>query len=59
MISKNKFHLTNREIGIQNETISWFSLGTPFSSTIKADSHDITEILLKVVLKTNPNPDYS
>ena len=26
----------------------WFSPGTPISSTNKTDSHDITEILLKV-----------
>ena len=30
----------------------WFSPGTPVSSTNKTDSHDITEILLKVVLYT-------
>ena len=30
----------------------WFSLGTLVTSTNKADSHDITEILLKVVLNT-------
>jgi hypothetical protein len=30
----------------------WFAPGTPVSSTNKADSHDITEILLKVVLNT-------
>jgi hypothetical protein len=30
----------------------WFSLGTPISSTNKTDSHDITEILLKVALNT-------
>ena len=30
----------------------WFAPGTPISSTNKADSHDITEILLKVVLNT-------
>jgi hypothetical protein len=29
----------------------WFSPGTPASSTIKTGRHDITEILLKVVLK--------
>jgi hypothetical protein len=29
----------------------WFSLGTPASSTTKADPHDIAEILLKGVLK--------
>jgi hypothetical protein len=28
----------------------WFSLGTPVSSTNKADRQDITEILLTVVL---------
>jgi len=28
----------------------WFSLGTPVSSTNKTDHHDITEILLKVML---------
>ena len=30
----------------------WFSLGTSVSSTNKTDCHDITEILLKVALKT-------
>ena len=30
----------------------WFSLGTPVSFTNKTDRHDITEILLKVVLNT-------
>ena len=30
----------------------WFSLGTPVFSTNKTDHHDITEILLKVVLNT-------
>ena len=30
----------------------WFSPGTPVSSTNKTDRHDITEILLKVALKT-------
>jgi hypothetical protein len=30
----------------------WFSPGTPVSSTNKSDRHDITEILLKVVLNT-------
>jgi hypothetical protein len=29
-----------------------FSLGTPVSSTQKIDRHDITEILLKVMLNT-------
>ena len=30
----------------------WFSPGTPVSSTNKTDRHDMTEILLKVVLNT-------
>ena len=30
----------------------WFSPGTPFPLPIKTDCHDISEILLKVVLKT-------
>jgi hypothetical protein len=30
----------------------WFSPGTPVSSTNRTDSHDITEILLKVALNT-------
>ena len=30
----------------------WFSMGTPVSSTNKTDRHDITDILLKVVLNT-------
>ena len=30
----------------------WYSAGTPVSSTIKTDRHEITEILLKVVLNT-------
>jgi hypothetical protein len=30
----------------------WFSPGPPVSSTNKTDHHDITEILLKVVLNT-------
>ena len=35
-----------------------FSLGTPVSSTNKADHHEITEILLKVVLSTiKPKPN--
>ena len=38
----------------------WFSLGTPVSSNNKADLHDITEILLKVALKTvNYQPIYN
>ena len=31
---------------------SWFSLGTPVSSINKTDRNDITEIMLKVALKT-------
>jgi hypothetical protein len=37
----------------------WFSPGIPVSSTNKTDSHNITEILLKVALNTiilTPNP---
>ena len=34
------------------ETGRWFSLGTPVSSTIKTDRHDINEILFKVALNT-------
>ena len=38
----------------------WFSPGTPVSSTNKTDRHDITEILLKVVLNTIHQPtDFS
>jgi hypothetical protein len=33
----------------------WFSPNTPVSSTNKTDHHDITEILLKVVLITLTN----
>jgi hypothetical protein len=33
-------------------TGQWFSSGTPVSSTNKADHHDLTEIVLKVVLNT-------
>jgi hypothetical protein len=33
-------------------TGQWFSPGTPVSYTNKTDCHDITEILLKVVLNT-------
>jgi hypothetical protein len=37
----------------------WFSLGTLVSSINKTDSHDITEISLKVVLNTiTPRPNY-
>jgi len=33
-------------------TDRWFSLGPPDSSTYKTNRHDMTEILLKVVLST-------
>jgi hypothetical protein len=38
---------------------SGFSLGPPVSSTNKTDRHDITEILLKVVLSTIKHQIYS
>ena len=37
----------------------WFSPGTQVSSTNKTDCHDITEILLKVVLNTITLPPFS
>ena len=47
-----------KEIGLifDDELTSdrWFSPGTPVSSTNKTDRHDITELLLKVVLNTIP-----
>ena len=36
---------------LYDQVCQWFSLGTLVSSTNKTDHHDITEILLKVVLK--------
>jgi hypothetical protein len=33
-------------------TGQWFSLGNPISPINKTDSHDITEIMLKVALNT-------
>jgi hypothetical protein len=39
-------------MGNQLATGRWFSPGTLVSSTNKTDSHDITEILLKVALNT-------
>jgi hypothetical protein len=36
----------------QLATGRWFSPGPPVSSTNKTDRHDITDILLKVVLNT-------
>ena len=37
--------------------IGGVSPGTPVSSTNKTDRHDIAEIVLKVVLNTNSNPE--
>ena len=37
----------------------WFSPGIPVSSTNKTDSHDITEILLKVALNTITSLQYA
>ena len=42
------------QYNIMGYICQWFSLGTPISSTNKTDRHDITEILLKVVLSTIP-----
>ena len=36
----------------QDCQLLWFSLGTPVCSINKTDRHDITELLLKVVLNT-------
>jgi hypothetical protein len=44
-----------------NEThkiFMWISLGSQVSSTNKTDRHDITEMLLKVVLNTITPPRY-
>jgi hypothetical protein len=41
-----------RESKINLRQVDGFSPGTPFSSTIKTDRHDITEILLRVALNT-------
>jgi len=35
-----------------DKVCQWFSPGTPVSSTNKIDRHDITKLLLKVVLNT-------
>ena len=32
--------------------VTWFSPDAPFSSTIKTDSHNMAELLLKVALNT-------
>jgi hypothetical protein len=37
---------------VSDLAVWWFSPGMPVSSTNKTDHHDITEILLKVVLNT-------
>ena len=37
-----------------DQVCQWFSPGTPVSSTNKTDSHDITEILLKVAWTPSP-----
>ena len=39
-------------VSLCDQDCQWFSLGNPVSSTNKTDCHDITEILLKVVLNT-------
>jgi hypothetical protein len=44
--------LAHARITLQWPTGRWFSPGPPVSSTNKIDRHDITEILLKVVLNT-------
>jgi hypothetical protein len=41
------------------QQVGGFPLSTPVSSTNKTDRHDITEILLKVVLNTITNPPSS
>jgi hypothetical protein len=38
-------------------TCRWFSLGTPFSSTNTTNSHEKTEILLKVALNKHHKPN--
>jgi hypothetical protein len=40
------------KVGQWRAAIQWFSLGTPVSSTNKAEPYNIIEILLKVVLNT-------
>ena len=64
-INKMEKKQNNSTLSIQHNMIKfvsdivvgrWFSAATPVSSSNKTD-HDITEILLKVALKTkNPNP---
>jgi hypothetical protein len=54
VVSSNPVH--DEVYSIQHYVIKidlwWFSVGTPVSSTSKTDRHEITEILLKVVLNT-------
>ena len=57
-IQNNRDHTT--EANIANKVCQWLAIaagrwlspGTPVSSTNKTNHHDITEILLKVVLNT-------
>jgi hypothetical protein len=44
------FILQNQQVGQCFATGLWFSLGIQVSSTNKNDHHDITEILLKLVI---------
>ena len=39
-------------LSVSMNFLRWFSPGTPVSFTNKTDRHDITEILLKVMLNT-------
>jgi hypothetical protein len=50
--SSNEVHPSVSPSIIELATVQWFSPATPVSSTDKTDSHDITEILLKVALNT-------
>jgi hypothetical protein len=50
--SSNEVHPSVSPSIIELATVQWFSPGTPVSSTNKTDSHDITEILLKVASNT-------
>jgi cobalamin-dependent methionine synthase I len=51
-ISTDAMSLNLDQGKVYNTTGQWFSSGPLVSSTIKTDRHDITEILLKVVLNT-------
>ena len=46
------YNIINDKVNQWLATGWWFSQGIPVSSTNKTDSHDITEILLKVALNT-------